>query len=94
VSITNTGVWSTVNDCCTWVAALKFEFPGWLASSTHVPAAWKLTTPDPLIEHTDVAEEPTVMTAGSCWASSRPSPAAPPTAQVRPARRPLRQLSA
>ena len=35
----------TVIDCWTWVAAFQLVLPAWLASTTQVPPAVKLTTP-------------------------------------------------
>src|SRR5579862_2609148 len=39
-----------VNDCCDCGAALYWPFPGWFASTMHVPAATKYTV-EPVIVH-------------------------------------------
>ena len=63
-TIPNPTTATTVNDCCTWVAAFQFAFPAWFASITHVPAAMNVTTPAE-IEHTDVADASIVSAAAS-----------------------------
>ena len=51
----------TTTICCTWGAAAKVEFPAWLASSVHVPAWARVTTPLKEIEHTEDEVVSTVM---------------------------------
>ena len=50
--------------CWTWVAALKFELPAWLASIAQLPAAVKLTTP-PEMEQLALVVESMVKVTGS-----------------------------